>query len=87
MGRYAAAGFDAFDMADHYGSAELIAGRFLKAAPRSARVFTKWCPKPEAMTRAVVQAGIEERLKHCTIPQGGLRAELRFLDHRSLLNP
>ena len=26
---YARAGFDSFDMADHYGSAELIAGRFL----------------------------------------------------------
>ena len=27
---YARAGFDSFDMADHYGSAELISGRFLK---------------------------------------------------------
>ena len=26
---YAAAGFDTFDMADHYGSAEMIAGRLL----------------------------------------------------------
>ena len=26
---YARAGFDTFDMADHYGSAELIAGRLL----------------------------------------------------------
>ena len=26
---YAAAGFDTFDMADHYGSAELITGRLL----------------------------------------------------------
>ena len=26
---YARAGFDSFDMADHYGTAELIAGRFL----------------------------------------------------------
>jgi aryl-alcohol dehydrogenase-like predicted oxidoreductase len=29
MLEYARAGFDAFDMADHYGSAELIARRFL----------------------------------------------------------
>ena len=37
---YAAAGFDAFDMADHYGSAELIAGTLLQGAtgPRRARV-------------------------------------------------
>ncbi len=29
---YAAAGFDTFDMADHYGSAEIITGRLLAAA-------------------------------------------------------
>ena len=29
LAEYAAAGFDTFDMADHYGSAELIAGRLL----------------------------------------------------------
>ena len=27
-----AAGFDSFDMADHYGSAEIIAGRYLAGA-------------------------------------------------------
>jgi len=32
MLEHARAGFDAFDMADHYGSAELIAGRFLARA-------------------------------------------------------
>jgi aryl-alcohol dehydrogenase-like predicted oxidoreductase len=30
---YVAAGFDTFDMADHYGSAELIAGRLLARHP------------------------------------------------------
>ena len=30
---YAAAGFDTFDMADHYGSAELITGRLLARYP------------------------------------------------------
>ena len=30
MAPYVEAGLSAFDMADHYGSAELIAGRFLK---------------------------------------------------------
>ncbi len=44
-------GFDTFDMADHYGSAEVIAGRFL--APRGTAgvrpaAFTKWCPAPGA---------------------------------------
>ncbi len=61
MAAYAEAGFDAFDMADHYGSAELIAGRFLESASASARVFTKWCPKPGDMTREIVRAGIDER--------------------------
>src|SRR4249919_3566766 len=32
MADYAADGFDSFDMADHYGSAEFIAGRFLARA-------------------------------------------------------
>ena len=57
---YADAGFDAFDMADHYGSAEIIAGRLLarrSAAP--ARAFTKWCPPPGPMTAEVVRAGVE----------------------------
>ena len=61
---YARAGFDAFDMADHYGSAELIAGRFLaRHRTPGARVFTKWCPEPGAMTPEVVRAGIGERLQ------------------------
>src|ERR1700746_2264604 len=71
LANYAAAGFDSFDMADHYGSAELIAGRFLALAragkarlQEGARpaAFTKWCPEPGAMTREVVRAGVQERL-------------------------
>ncbi|MBX6321641.1 MAG: aldo/keto reductase, partial [Rhodospirillaceae bacterium] len=53
MAEYAAAGFDAFDMADHYGSAEDIAGRCRRLlAARGApapRLFTKWVPEPGAM--------------------------------------
>lgn len=59
--KYAEAGFDTFDMADHYGSAELIAGRALKQVP-TARAFTKWCPEPGPMTADVVRAGVQERL-------------------------
>ena len=55
LARYAEAGFDTFDMADHYGSAEDIAGRFnalvaagaVRLATRPA-AFTKWCPAPGA---------------------------------------
>ncbi|WP_262298224.1 aldo/keto reductase [Microvirga sesbaniae] len=67
MADYARGGFDTFDMADHYGSAELITGRFLslRAATHDQRAaaFTKWCPTPEPMTPDVVRAGIEERLE------------------------
>ena len=34
LAAYAAAGFDAYDMADHYGSAEIIAGRLLSRPVR-----------------------------------------------------
>jgi aryl-alcohol dehydrogenase-like predicted oxidoreductase/enamine deaminase RidA (YjgF/YER057c/UK114 family) len=62
LAAYARAGFDAFDMADHYGSAELITGRFLaQHRTPGARAFTKWCPEPGAMTAEVVRAGVGER--------------------------
>jgi aryl-alcohol dehydrogenase-like predicted oxidoreductase/enamine deaminase RidA (YjgF/YER057c/UK114 family) len=63
---YAADGFDTFDMADHYGSAELIAGRLLgrerRGGGRRSVAFTKWCPKPGPMTAEIVRAGVEERM-------------------------
>ena len=66
MLEYARAGFDTFDMADHYGSAEVIAGRFLRrvAAGEAAGAgrpvaFTKWCPTPGPMTREIVREGVE----------------------------
>ena len=63
LAAYAAAGFDAFDMADHYGSAEVITGHLLaspqgRAARAPIRAFTKWCPPPGPMTREVVRAGV-----------------------------
>ena len=64
LAEYAQAGFDTFDMADHYGSSELIAGEMLRrwsGSPRP-RAFTKWCPAPGPMTPEVVRAGVQERL-------------------------
>jgi aryl-alcohol dehydrogenase-like predicted oxidoreductase/enamine deaminase RidA (YjgF/YER057c/UK114 family) len=62
---YAEVGFDTFDMADHYGSAELITGRLLArysdASSRPA-AFTKWCPEPGPMTAEIVRRGVQERL-------------------------
>jgi aryl-alcohol dehydrogenase-like predicted oxidoreductase/enamine deaminase RidA (YjgF/YER057c/UK114 family) len=63
MADYVGAGFDTFDMADHYGSAELIAGRCARQlGPGKIRLFTKWCPEPGEMTPAVVRAGVQQRL-------------------------
>ncbi len=63
LAEYAAAGFDTFDMADHYGSAEVITGTLL-ASPRGqgVRAFTKWCPEPGPMTAQVVRKGVQRAL-------------------------
>ena len=58
---YAESGFDTFDMADHYGSAEIIASRLLQRRP-NVLAFTKWCPPPGPMTPETVRAGVQERL-------------------------
>jgi aryl-alcohol dehydrogenase-like predicted oxidoreductase/enamine deaminase RidA (YjgF/YER057c/UK114 family) len=61
---YASDGFSTFDMADHYGSAELIAGTLLKRFSENERplAFTKWCPAPGPMTAQVVRKGVQDRL-------------------------
>ncbi|QFT47301.1 General stress protein 69 [Roseivivax sp. THAF40] len=65
LAAYATSGFDTFDMADHYGSAEIIAGRLLArhaGADRRPLAFTKWCPPPGPMTAQIVRAGVQDRL-------------------------
>ena len=63
MAAYAQVGLDTFDMADHYGSAEIIAGYFKKNLPsgKNAHLFTKWVPKPGPVTRDQVRAAVKER--------------------------
>lgn len=72
MAGYAAAGFDTFDMADHYGSAEAIAGELLarqrEAGVDRSRAFTKWCPTPGPMTAETVRAGVERSLRRMRLP-------------------
>lgn len=63
---YARAGFDGFDMADHYGSAEVIVGRLLSRGTR-ASAFTKWCPSPGPMTREVVREGVARSLRRMVL--------------------
>jgi aryl-alcohol dehydrogenase-like predicted oxidoreductase len=64
LGEYADAGFDAFDMADHYGGAEILVGRYLATAgPGRATALTKWCPRPGPMPPEVVREGVRQRLE------------------------
>jgi aryl-alcohol dehydrogenase-like predicted oxidoreductase/enamine deaminase RidA (YjgF/YER057c/UK114 family) len=60
MAPYAEAGFTTFDMADHYGSAEDIVGRFhTRAGAPRVELFTKWVPAPGPLTRDDVRAAVE----------------------------
>lgn len=60
---YRTEGFDTFDMADHYGSAEIIAGRLIaRGGSPKPLAFTKWCPAPGPMTAEIVRRGVEERI-------------------------
>ncbi|KII83693.1 hypothetical protein PLICRDRAFT_46832 [Plicaturopsis crispa FD-325 SS-3] len=66
MARYVEQGYTAFDMADHYGSAEIIYGQFRQSLPSPERVIgaTKWCVfRPTEATRAVVEAAVFERIE------------------------
>eukprot|EP01063_Lacrimia_lanifica_P000930 TRINITY_DN10453_c0_g1_i2.p1 TRINITY_DN10453_c0_g1~~TRINITY_DN10453_c0_g1_i2.p1 ORF type:complete len:516 (+),score=195.48 TRINITY_DN10453_c0_g1_i2:43-1590(+) len=68
MVEYVDAGFHSFDMADHYGTSELITKRCLEKlrargdGAKVPEVFTKWCPQPGAMTAEAVRAGVQARL-------------------------
>lgn len=62
---YAEAGLTTFDMADHYGSAEDIAGIFHKKfdPEQKVKLLTKWVPKPGPVTRKDVRDAVERSLK------------------------
>jgi aryl-alcohol dehydrogenase-like predicted oxidoreductase/enamine deaminase RidA (YjgF/YER057c/UK114 family) len=69
MSAYAATGFDSFDMADHYGSAEDIAGRFNAASRGSPaqspapKLLTKWCPEPGPVSPEIARAAVTRALR------------------------
>lgn len=68
MAPYVEAGLTTFDMADHYGSAELIAGHFRASLSSggACQLLTKWVPKPGLVTREQVRAAVSracERLR------------------------
>lgn len=59
---YIQAGFTTFDMADHYGSAEEIAGLFLEEHGPGVQFLTKWVPKPGPTTREDVRTAVQRSL-------------------------
>ena len=65
MRDYVGAGLTTFDMADHYGSAEDLAGRFRERyAPSGGIEFlTKWVPKPGPISKEDVRAAVGRSLK------------------------
>lgn len=58
MEPYVAAGFTTFDMADHYGSAEEIAGR-----AAGVERLTKWVPHPGPITPDLARDAVHRSLK------------------------
>jgi aryl-alcohol dehydrogenase-like predicted oxidoreductase/enamine deaminase RidA (YjgF/YER057c/UK114 family) len=68
MERYVASGLTSFDMADHYGSAEVICGHYRATRGQDAPVetLTKWVPTPGPVSEADVRAAVDracERLR------------------------
>lgn len=63
---YLDSGFTTWDLADHYGPAEDFIGEFRRqvianrgaAALANVYAFTKWVPRPERMTRRIVEDNI-----------------------------
>jgi aryl-alcohol dehydrogenase-like predicted oxidoreductase/enamine deaminase RidA (YjgF/YER057c/UK114 family) len=62
MQTYADAGFTTFDMADHYGSAEEIAGVFHSHYKNKSQLFTKWVPSMGTVTRQQVKEAVTRAL-------------------------
>jgi aryl-alcohol dehydrogenase-like predicted oxidoreductase/enamine deaminase RidA (YjgF/YER057c/UK114 family) len=62
MQPYVEAGLTTFDMADHYGSAEIVAGTFRNAGGYDAaqvQCLTKWVPEPGPVRAADVRAAVD----------------------------
>jgi len=59
MSPYVDAGLTTFDMADHYGSAEDIAGIFGERAER----LTKWTPRPGPISKQEAREAVERSLR------------------------
>lgn len=62
MQPYVDAGLTTFDMADHYGSAEIIAGTYQKTHSDDVQLLTKWVPEPGKVTPSEVRAAVQKAL-------------------------
>jgi len=71
MQSYTDAGLTTFDMADHYGSAELIAGIYgNRPAGEEAQFFTKWVPDVQGKRgKSTVRQAIERSLQRLQTDQ------------------
>jgi len=71
MKAYGDAGLVTFDMADHYGSAEIIAGIYKKkyADFRPVNLLTKWVPKPGHVTKKEVREAVATALVRMNVEQ------------------
>lgn len=70
MMQYYENGFTCFDMADHYGSSEEIAGYCKKHfAPAGIQFFTKWVPSPGVINEKIAEEAVERALKRLASPQ------------------
>jgi aryl-alcohol dehydrogenase-like predicted oxidoreductase/enamine deaminase RidA (YjgF/YER057c/UK114 family) len=71
MSAYVDAGLTTFDMADHYGSSEEIAGIFRQryANGKALQLLTKWVPKPGGASRAAVREAVQRALEHLRTEQ------------------
>jgi aryl-alcohol dehydrogenase-like predicted oxidoreductase/enamine deaminase RidA (YjgF/YER057c/UK114 family) len=64
MKAYTEAGLTTFDMADHYGSAEDVAGIFTRnyAKEDDVQILTKWVPEPGGASKETVRAAVQRSL-------------------------
>lgn len=70
MQPYLDAGLTTFDMADHYGSAELITGRFRKkVGADQVQLLTKWVPEPGKGSKAKVREAVQRALDRMQMEQ------------------
>lgn len=71
MQSYLSAGFSTFDMADHYGSSEVLAGVFRKelADPDHVQLLTKWVPEPGAVSKETIRTAVQTALDRLQMDQ------------------